>query len=126
MEMNFQQMLDKVTDHLKTLAKTDTVIGEQFTLGEYTCVPVMKIGMGFGSGGGSGDGKAGKGTGGGAGAGLGMTPMGFLVTRGDEIAMIPAGKSKGLAAMFEKIPDVLEKYLEKEKTEEDTESTKEA
>ncbi len=114
MEINFNELLTKITDFMKSEAKTETVIGEQFTLGEFTCVPVIKVGMGFGSGGGEGeDPKKGKGTGAGAGAGVGIEPIGFLVTREDSISFLSAGKSKGLAAMFEQVPELIEKLAKK-------------
>ena len=115
MEMNFEELLDKMTEFIKTEANTKTVVGESFTVGEFTCVPVVKIGMGFGSGGGSGDApKTGKGQGGGAGLGMGIQPMGFLVTRENEISFLSTGKnSKGLSAMFEKIPDLMENIIKK-------------
>jgi hypothetical protein len=37
--------------------------------------------------------------------------LGFLVTRGNEISFVPSRNSKGLSAAFEKMPDVLEKFL---------------
>ena len=108
--MNFEDMLGKVTDFIEHEAKTETVVGESFQLGEFTCVPVIRFGVGFGSGGGSGDSsKSGKGEGGGAGAGFGIEPIGFLVTRGDEISFISTVKNKGLSAAFEKVPDLIEK-----------------
>ncbi|MDH3711507.1 MAG: GerW family sporulation protein [Cyclobacteriaceae bacterium] len=114
MEMNFEELLGKITDFIQSEAKTDTVIGEQFKLGEFTCVPVIKVGIGFGSGGGTGDApKAGKGGGGGAGAGMGIEPIGFLVTREDQISFMDVGKSKGLSAAFEKVPDLFEKFMKK-------------
>ena len=71
MEMNFEALLQKLTEFIQKQAKTQTVIGEAFHLGEFTCVPVVRVGMGFGSGGGEGDStKTGKGQGGGAGAGI--------------------------------------------------------
>ena len=57
MEMKLEEMLNKVIDQLQSVAKTETVIGESFKLGEFECVPVIKIGMGFGSGGGGGETK---------------------------------------------------------------------
>ncbi len=45
----------------------------------------------------------------GAGAGIGIEPIGFLVSREDSISFLSAGKTKGLAAIFEKIPDLIEK-----------------
>lgn len=112
MQTNFDEVLTKVTDFLKSEAKTETVIGKEFKLGEFTCVPVIRVGLGFGYGGGEGeDEKKAHGGGSGAGAGIGVEPMGFLVARGTEISFVPSRSSKGLAAAFEKMPDVLEKFL---------------
>lgn len=109
---NLNDMLGKVTEFLKSEAKTDTIIGQQFQLGEFACVPVMSIGFGFGSGGGE-DKKTANGGGEGAGAGIGMTPVGFLVTKNDNIQFIPTSSSKGLSAIAEKLPELMEKYLDK-------------
>lgn len=118
MELHFEELLGKVTDFIKSEAKTETVIGEQFELGQFKCVPVIKVGMGFGSGGGEGSQpKTGQGQGGGAAAGVGIQPIGFLVSNGEQISFLAAGKPQGLAAAFEKVPDLLEK-LTKNKREE--------
>ena len=114
MELHFEEMLGKITDFIQSEAQTKTIVGEQFQLGEFSCVPVIKVGMGFGSGGGEGsDPKKGHGEGGGAGAGVSIEPIGFLVSRGDEISFLAAGQTKGLAAVFEKVPDLIEKFAEK-------------
>ncbi|RIV34256.1 sporulation protein [Flagellimonas lutimaris] len=120
MELHFEELLSKVTDFIKSEAKTETIIGEPFQLGEFKCVPVIKVGLGFGSGGGEGvEGKTRKGEGAGAGAGIGIQPIGFLVTKGDEISFLEAGKTHGLAAAFEKVPDLIEKIVsERNKKEE--------
>ena len=116
--MNLNEMLDKITEFLKSEAKTETIIGQSFQLGEFNCVPVMSIGLGFGGGGGEGQGKSkDQGTGAGGGAGIGMGPVGFLVTKGSEIQFIPTKTSHGISAAFEKLPDLLEKFLEKKKEE---------
>ena len=113
MELHFEELLNKITDFMKSEAQTETVIGEQFKLGEFLCVPVIKVGMGFGSGGGEGvEAKIKKGQGIGAGAGVGIEPIGFLVTKGAEISFLEAGKAHGLAAAFEKVPELIEKYVE--------------
>ena len=122
MALNLEENVKRLTDFLQTEAKTDTVVGKSFQLGEFTCVPVIKFGIGLGYGGGEGtggmEGKAkGEGTGGGAGGGVGIAPMGFLVTRGDQISFIPANNSSGLSAAFEKVPDILEKYMDSRKKE---------
>jgi uncharacterized spore protein YtfJ len=118
MAVNLEETVKQLTDFLKTEAKTETVIGQSFQLGEFTCVPVIKFGIGLGYGGGEGHGDVpgkGKGEGGGSGAGggVGVAPIGFLATRGDTISFIPATNSKGLSAAFEKVPDLLEKFLDK-------------
>jgi len=122
MAINLEETVKQFADLLKTEAKTENVIGQSFQLGEFTCVPVIKFGMGLGYGGGEGHGDAagkgkGEGTGGGAGGGMGIEPMGFLATRGDQISFIPTRTSKGLSAVFEKAPDLLEKMLDKRRKE---------
>lgn len=117
---NLNEMLGKMTEFLKSEAKTETIIGQQFKLGEFTCVPVMSIGLGFGGGGGEGKGNAknqgeGEGNGAGGGAGMGMGPVGFLVTKGSEIQFIPTRSSKGLSEVFEKLPGLIEKFYDKNK-----------
>lgn len=110
MELHFEELLGKITDFMKSEIKTDTVIGEPFELGEFKCVPVIKVGMGFGSGGGEGtEAKGRRGEGMGAGGGVGIEPIGFLVSRKDEISFLAAGKTHGLSALFEKVPDLIEK-----------------
>ena len=121
MPLNFEETVKQLTDFMKTEAKTETVIGQSFQLGEFSCVPVIKFGMGLGYGGGEGHGDAvgkgkGEGTGGGAGGGIGVEPIGFLTTRGDQISFIPTRANKGLSAVFEKVPDLLEKMMDKKKT----------
>ncbi len=123
MAFNFDETVQKLTDFLKTESKTETVIGQPFQLGEFTCVPVIKFGIGVGYGGGEGHGGQpgkgnGEGTGGGAGGGIGVEPMGFLATRGDQISFISTRSNKGLSAVFEKVPDVLEKMMNRKKEQE--------
>ena len=114
---NFESLLKDVTEHVKNMANTETVIGEAFTLGEFTCVPIIRIGVGFGGGGGTGeDPKKGQGSGGGAGAGIGMEPLGFLVAHGDTIQILDVGHRGGLGAALEKIPDVLSKAFSLKKS----------
>ena len=114
MEINIEALLDKVSGHVKELAKTETVLGEEFKIGEFTCRPVIKVGTGFGSGSGSGDDpkSKSKGSGGGAAAGIGVIPLGFLVTKGDEISFIAVDKKTALSTLFEKVPDLIEKMAE--------------
>ena len=113
MDINIENLLDKVSEHVKTLVSTETILGEEFTLGEFTCRPVIKVGTGFGSGAGTGnDSKSNKGLGGGAGAGIGITPLGFLTTKGDQIYFIPSDKKTPLSSLIDKVPDLVEKVAD--------------
>jgi uncharacterized spore protein YtfJ len=120
MPFNLDETVKQLTELLKTEAKTETIVGQSFQLGEFICVPVIKFGMGVGYGGGEGtgrqDGKGqGEGTGGGAGGGMGVEPIGFLVTRGDQISFLPTKTSKGLSSVFDKVPDLMEKMIDRKK-----------
>jgi uncharacterized spore protein YtfJ len=128
MEVKIEALLDKVSEHVKSLANTDTVLGDEFKIGEYTCRPVIKVGTGFGSGAGSGDDpkKKQSGTGGGAGAALGIAPLGFLVAKGDQISFIPVDKKTPLSSLIDKVPDLVDKFADmKNKEEQKEEKTKE-
>ncbi|WP_420601111.1 GerW family sporulation protein [Flagellimonas sp.] len=123
MELHFEELLKQITDFIKSEANTDTVIGEQFELGEFKCVPVIKVGMGFGSGGGEGtEAKGKKGEGMGAGAGVGIEPIGFLVTKEDKIFFVESGKTHGLSAAIEKVPEMVTKLVETRSREKEKET----
>ena len=127
MEIKVDELLDKLSEHVKSIANTESVLGEEFTIGEFTCRPVIKFGTGFGSGTGTGDDPKGKykGTGGGAGAGLGVVPMGFLTAKGNEISFIPVDKKSALSTLFEQVPDLVEKMAEMKTKKEEEDGKKE-
>lgn len=117
MELRADELLGKLTDFIKSETNTETIVGKQFDLGEFKCVPVIKVGMGFGSGAAEGTQKKvirgeAVAQGGGAGAGVGLEPIGFLVTKGKDISFLAAGKTSGLASVFEKVPNLIEKFTE--------------
>jgi len=123
MSFTLDETVQKLTDFLKTESKTETVIGQSFQLGEFTCFPVIKFGIGMGYGGGEGHGGKngkgnGEGTGIGAGGGIGVEPMGFLATRGDQISFIPTRTTKGLSSVFENLPSMVEKMMSMKKEKE--------
>ncbi len=113
METNFNDVFEKVANSVKDMVKTETIIGEEFKMGEYTCKPVIKVGMGYGTGKGEGHHPKHKseGEGHGAGAALGLAPVGFLATKGDDITFIPADQKRGLQAAIEKLPEIFEKCM---------------
>jgi|1048.fasta_scaffold03649_3 uncharacterized spore protein YtfJ len=104
------ELVAEITDFLKAESNTETVVGKEFTLGEYTCAPVMKLTIGFGY---AGKERAAQpeSVSSGAGAGLHLEPVGFLVSRGAEISFIPTRNSSGINAAIERIPDLLERFM---------------
>jgi uncharacterized spore protein YtfJ len=120
MKTNYEELLNKVTEFIKTEARTHTIVGDMFELGEFKCIPVIRVGMGFGTGEGEGDADKAHthGEGGGVLAGVGVQPIGFLVTKGDKIEFIHVKSSRGLTTAFEKVPELIEKFLETRKKEE--------
>ena len=126
MDINIEGLLDKVSEHVKSMASTETVLGEEFTLGDFTCRPVIKVGTGFGSGAGTGDEPKSKtkGGGGGAGAAIGVTPVGFLVAKEDQIYFVPSDKKTPLSSLIDKVPDLVDKVAEM-KNKEDKKEEKE-
>ncbi len=113
MNENFKVMLGEVTSFLEHEANTETVIGKPFKLGQFDCIPVVRVGMGFGTGSGEGDSpKQGKGHGEGTAAGMGIEPIGFLVSHEEHISFINIKQNQGIAAAFEKVPGLIEKYLD--------------
>ncbi|MGZ5253904.1 MAG: GerW family sporulation protein [Flavitalea sp.] len=123
MAFNLEDTVQKLTEFIRSEAKTETVVGQRFQLGEFTCVPVIRFGVGMGYGGGEGTGPQNSkgnasGTGGGAGAGMGVEPIGFLATRGEQISFIPTSNKTGLSGIFEKLPDLFSKMAENKKQKE--------
>jgi uncharacterized spore protein YtfJ len=118
MKTNFEEIIKEMTTFLTNEAKTETIIGKEFKLGQFNCVPVMALGMGFGGGEGGGeDENKAHGEGGGGAAGMGMSPIGFLVSNEEKIQFISVKGPSTISTVFEKLPDLLTKYFESTKKE---------
>ncbi|MBI2279113.1 MAG: GerW family sporulation protein [Bacteroidetes bacterium] len=116
MKTNFEETIKGMTEFLKNEAKTETIIGKEFKLGNFNCVPVMAVGMGVGGGEGVGNtSKKAEGEGGVGGAGIGLSPIGFLVSRNSDIRFITVHGSSALNTAFEKLPELLTMYFENTK-----------
>ena len=118
MNIQFKEMINEITHFMENEATTKTVIGTPFKLGEFECIPVIRVGMGFGSGGGERDvSKKEVDELLGAGAGMGIDPIGFLVSHKEEITFLPTKTNSVLAKAFEKAPELLEKWFDSRKAE---------
>lgn len=117
METNFEGMIKEMADFLKDEAKAETIIGKEFKLGDFHCVPVMALGMGFGGGEGTGGAREAQGGGDAGGVGMGMSPIGFLVSHKEDIQFITVQGPSALNTAFEKLPDLLTAYFDSRKRE---------
>ena len=112
--MNFNESLGMLTSEFEKFVSTKTVIGEPFTVGNVTLIPVVTAMCGIGGGGGEGsttkEDRGNSGTGLGIGGGFRVAPVAVVVIKGDEVTMLPVGKKSGLLdKLFESLPDLAAK-----------------
>lgn len=104
-----EAIIKTLMDEIKTITKTDTILGEPINVGNNTIIPVCRIMVGFGAGGGEGEMKEKRGgSGGGGGGGVRIEPAAFVVIKGDEVTVTGARPGK-LEGLFEAVPGIIEK-----------------
>ena len=110
---NVKNLLGVSIEKIREAVDTSTVIGDPITAPNGTTViPVSKISYGFASGGSDLPAKnADSLFGGGAGAGVNITPVAFLVVRGESVRMLPVAEpaSTSMDRLIEQLPDLLDK-----------------
>ena len=110
-------MMTSTMAKIKDMIDVNTVIGDPITTPDgVTIVPVTKVSIGYGGGGSDFVTKnypAGRDNafGGGAGAGVTITPVAFLVIRGENVRMLPIAEpaSTSVDRLIELLPDLLDK-----------------
>jgi len=121
--MEPKELLKEIVDDMKTVAKTDTVIGEPIEVAGNIIIPVSRVALGFGGGTGHGEGDdvskhtKGLGEGGAGGGGIRVEPAAFIVIREGkvEIQAVPS-KRGALDELFEKAPELVEKFMKARST----------
>lgn len=109
-----ESLIKTLLDEFRSIAKTETIIGKEFQAGEFTLIPISRVSLGIGAGGGSGGIKAeSKGEGGGGGGGIRIDPIAFIAIKGGEISFHGIRKRGTSDAIFEKIPEIAGKIMEK-------------
>ena len=112
------EIIGKLMEELRTIAKTETILGEKLQVGEFTLIPVSKVSLGLGAGAGQGSENKKAGEGGAGGGGVMVTPIAFIVVKGDEITFHVLKRGGTLETLLENLPEMAEKILaNKEKTE---------
>jgi uncharacterized spore protein YtfJ len=110
-----QNILKDLIGELKTLAKTETIIGAPVTAGEFTIVPISRVSLGVAAGGGAGETekKVSSGEGGGGGGGIRINPVALVTVRGGALNVHMLGRGLSIGHTVEKMPELLERSLEK-------------
>ncbi len=107
------EIIGKLMEELKAVAKTETILGQEIKVGEFTLIPVSRISLGVGAGGGKGTDNKKEGEGGGGGGGVMVTPIAFIVIKGDDISFHGIKRGGTLDAVFEHLPELTDKILAK-------------
>ncbi len=112
MEKHVNSLLGASVDKIKEMVDVNTVVGNPMTLGDgLTIIPVSRISYGFASGGSDLPNKAGADIfGGGAGAGINVTPVAFLVVRGNDVQLLPVmSKPTSIDHAISMVPGMVDK-----------------
>lgn len=110
-------MMTNSMSKIRDMIDVNTVVGDPITTpGGVTIIPVTKVSIGYGGGGSDFAMKnmpANRDNpfGGGAGAGIKITPVAFLVIRGENVRMLPVAEpaSTSVDRLIELLPDLLER-----------------
>lgn len=110
-----QGILKDLIVELKTLAKTETIVGSPVAAGEYTIIPISRVSLGVGAGGGAGETekKVSAGEGGGGGGGIRVMPVALVAVHGAELHVHMLGRTGPLVHTIDKLPDMIERAFER-------------
>jgi uncharacterized spore protein YtfJ len=112
MKMETTDLVKALLEGFRTVAKTETIVGEGIKAGEYTVLPVSKITLGIGAGAGAEQVKTTGGSGGAGGGGICVEPIAFLVVKEGEVSILHLRRMPAMVeALFGKIPDMMEKAI---------------
>lgn len=111
------EMMSNSMSKIKDMIDVNTVIGSPITTPDgVTLIPITKVSVGYGGGGSDFVTKnypanRDNAFGGGAGAGVTITPMAFVVIRGESVRMLPIAEpaSTSVDRIVEMVPDILDR-----------------
>ena len=114
-----ESLMTTTMESIRDMVDVNTVIGEAITTQDgSTVIPVSRVSFGFIAGGGEyGESQARQVSAGstdsdipfagGAGAGVTVTPLGFLVTSGGQVRLVPAQYCQSVDRLIELIPQAM-------------------
>jgi len=110
---------------IREMVDANTIVGDPIPAGDgVTLIPVSRLSFGFASGGSDFTAKnqkpdATNAFGGGSGAGVTITPVAFLIVKGDSVKLLPVSLPAGstIDRVVELVPDLVDKvtgFIEKQ------------
>lgn len=128
-EHPLNDLMGSTMERLRSMVDVNTVVGEPILAGEVTIIPVSMVSVGFASGGSDFASKNQRpeqdnSFGGSSGAGLKITPIGFLIVRGENVKLLPVMPPPGGAIdrAVDMVPDLVDKvtsFVEKQQEKKD-------
>ena len=116
MSQTLSNMIENTLTKIKDMISVNDVVGCPITTPEgVTIIPISKVSVGFGGGGSDfvskNANKQENPFGGGVGGGVNVTPVAFIIIKGDSIRMMPVAAPANTTAdrVVELVPDVLDK-----------------
>ena len=116
MSHTLSNMIENTLAKVKEMISVNDVVGTPITTPEGgTIIPISKVSVGFGGGGSDfvskNANKQENPFGGGVGGGVNVTPVAFIIIKGDSVRMMPVAAPANTTAdrVVELVPDVLDK-----------------
>lgn len=124
-------LMSTTMQKIREMVDVNTIVGQPITTPDgITLIPVSKLSFGFASGGSDfmtknhkpGDNNT---FGGGSGAGVNISPVAFLIVKGDSVRILPVDPPAATTVdrVIEMVPEVVDKvtdFLEKKKEDKET------
>ena len=119
MSNSLPNMLENTIAKIREMIDVNSVVGDPITTPDgVTIIPISKVSIGFGGGGSDfvskNVNKQENPFGGGVGAGIKVTPIAFMVIRGENVRMLPVAMPASTTAdrIVEQVPDLLDKVAD--------------
>ena len=116
MSQTLSNMIENTLSKVKDMISVNDVVGTPITTPDgVTIIPISKVSVGFGGGGSDfvskNVNKQENPFGGGVGGGVNVTPVAFIIIKGDSVRMMPVAAPANTTAdrVVELVPDVLDK-----------------
>ena len=116
MSQNLSNMIENTLAKVRDMISVNDVVGDPITTADgVTIIPISKVSVGFGGGGSDfvskNPNKQDNPFGGGVGGGVKVTPIAFIVIKGDSVRMLPVATPANTTPdrIVEMVPDVLDK-----------------